>query len=360
MTIIISEKGINAQKVESTSVADEDFLQTYIKNNPQSIPVNAINEDLRLLILAREFPTASGPIDALGIDQEGNIYVIETKLARNPDKRYVIAQVLDYGAALWRQYENLDEFIEKVAYVTQKTFGIELSAMLKNFIDEGEDVADLVTIIRQNLTRGELRFLVLMDHLDDRLRNLITFVNRNSQFTIYGVEMEFYKFDKYEILIPKLYGAEVTKESPKPSPIFPIWDESSFFKAVESKDKAKVQRVRELYTMSKENADEVTFREKSKAGRIDVKFKNISSHQPFYSIASGGRLVMNFNWLPDNDNSVSVAERFCEAVKSLHGFEDSTNFLSRRERQVIDFEKWAKSIAGFATALRAIKNSEQN
>jgi hypothetical protein len=69
---------------------------------------------LRLLILAREFPTVSGPIDALGIDQDGNIYVIETKLAKNPDKRYVLAQVLDYGAALWRTYENGDEFIARL------------------------------------------------------------------------------------------------------------------------------------------------------------------------------------------------------------------------------------------------------
>jgi hypothetical protein len=50
----------------------------------------------------RAFPTNSGPIDALGINKDGEIYIIETKLYKNPDKRLVVAQVLDYGASLWQ------------------------------------------------------------------------------------------------------------------------------------------------------------------------------------------------------------------------------------------------------------------
>src|SRR3712207_9541818 len=114
MSIIISEKGVNARKVEPSSIAQEDYLQAYIKNNPHAIPIDEIKEDLRLLVLAREFPTGSGPIDALGVDQEGSIYIVETKLVKNPDKRHVLAQVLDYGAALWRTYEKSDDFVERL------------------------------------------------------------------------------------------------------------------------------------------------------------------------------------------------------------------------------------------------------
>lgn len=122
MSIIVSQEGENARKLEPTSIALEDYLQKYIEKNPHTIPIDEIKEDLRLLILAREFPTVSGPIDALGIDQDGNIYVIETKLAKNPDKRYVLAQVLDYGAALWRIYENGDEFIARLERSAAETF----------------------------------------------------------------------------------------------------------------------------------------------------------------------------------------------------------------------------------------------
>jgi len=95
MGIIISQGGKNAQKVNRTSFGLEDRLQQFIQDNPASIPIDEIKAGLRLLILAREFPTNSGPIDALGIDQEGSVYVIETKLYKNADKRRVLAQAFD-------------------------------------------------------------------------------------------------------------------------------------------------------------------------------------------------------------------------------------------------------------------------
>ena len=65
----------------------EDNLQQYIYDNPESIPLYEIKEDIRLLILAREFATKSGPIDAIGTDKDGEIYLVETKFYKNPKNR---------------------------------------------------------------------------------------------------------------------------------------------------------------------------------------------------------------------------------------------------------------------------------
>ena len=51
-----------------------------------------------------------------------------------------------------------------------------------------------------------------MNKLDSRLKDLIRYLNQNSKFDIYGIELEYYKFEQYENVIPKLYGAEVKKE----------------------------------------------------------------------------------------------------------------------------------------------------
>ena len=80
MAIIISKNGKNAVKVDKSTFDKEDYLQRYIHENPESIPLYDIKEDIHLLILAREFPTNSGPIDAIGIDKDGEIYLVETKL----------------------------------------------------------------------------------------------------------------------------------------------------------------------------------------------------------------------------------------------------------------------------------------
>src|SRR3989338_6877041 len=111
MAIIISEGGKNAKRVDKSSFEREDYLQGYIYENPDSIPLYEIKENIRLLILAREFPTDSGPIDAIGVDRDGEIYLIETKLYKNADKRLVVAQVLDYGASLWRSGLDFNEFV---------------------------------------------------------------------------------------------------------------------------------------------------------------------------------------------------------------------------------------------------------
>jgi hypothetical protein len=56
-----------------------------------------------------------------------------------------------------------------------------------------------------------------MDSMDERLKDLITYINQKSQFDIYGVELEYYKHDEYEIVIPKMYGVEVKKDAPPPT-----------------------------------------------------------------------------------------------------------------------------------------------
>jgi hypothetical protein len=60
MTIIVSKQGKNATVVEKSDFEKEDYLQKYISENPESIPLYQIKEDIHLLILDREFPTSSG------------------------------------------------------------------------------------------------------------------------------------------------------------------------------------------------------------------------------------------------------------------------------------------------------------
>src|SRR3989338_3381026 len=138
MAIIISKNGKNAQKVEKSTFEKEDSLQKYIYDNQESIPLYDIKEDIRLLILAREFPTNSGPIDAIGIDKYGELYIVETKLYKNADKRTVVAQSLDYGAALWKHSNDFNEFLSVLDEHTQKIFKLKATEKIKEFFQIGD------------------------------------------------------------------------------------------------------------------------------------------------------------------------------------------------------------------------------
>lgn len=213
MTIIITEDGRNAKKIEQTPFGLEDKLQEYIYQNPESIPLYDVKEDVKLLILAREFNTASGPIDAIGIDRDGEIYLVETKLYKNPDKRTVVAQVLDYGASLWKSQTDFNSFIFALNSSVQKTFNTSVHERIQQYFNiDDAHLSTLLEHMKQNLMEGNLKFVVLMDNLHSQLKDLILYINQNSKFDIYGVELEYYKHESYEIIIPKLFGAEVKKD----------------------------------------------------------------------------------------------------------------------------------------------------
>lgn len=213
MSLIISENGQNAERLSPSGFAQENYLQQYIYNNPDAVPVYEIDEDIRLLILAREFNTQSGPIDALGVDQNGNIYLIETKLYKNPDKRTVVAQVLDYGASLWSSSLNFTDFLLQLDKHVQAHFDMPTTEKLQEFFElEDDDVDSLIDNMQKNLNSGIFKFVVLMDNLHKHLKDLIVFLNRNSQFDTYAVELEYYKHNQFEIIIPKMFGTEVKKD----------------------------------------------------------------------------------------------------------------------------------------------------
>ena len=75
--------------IPSQRLPKEDDLQRWIAEDPLLI-------GLDLLIIGREIYTSFGAqVDLLGLDQDGNLVIIECKRERTP--REVIAQLLDYG-----------------------------------------------------------------------------------------------------------------------------------------------------------------------------------------------------------------------------------------------------------------------
>lgn len=214
MAMFISQDGGKTTRVDESVIPKESALQKYIQENPQAIPFYEIEEGTKVEVLATESPTDSGPIDALGLDQAGNIYIIETKLSKNSDKRAIVAQALDYGASL-RFHQTANNFLLKVEELFSKS-GTMLQEHLKQTFELDEDgVNVLLNLMRDNFKSGKFRFVIVMDKLNDKLRDLIRFVNERSEFSIFGVEMKYYKHEHYEVVVPTLFGSEKPSEKPK-------------------------------------------------------------------------------------------------------------------------------------------------
>lgn len=310
MSIVISKDGKNAQKIDKENIEKEDFMQSYIHENPEAIPIYEIEEDKKLLVLIREFRTESGPIDALATDKDGDIYVVETKLYKNPDKRTVVAQALDYGASLWR-HGNFGELINIINGEINEKFSVSLEEKIKDFFQINEEqVSEIFENIRSNLQQGKIKFVILMDSVADRLKDLIVYINQNSQFDIYAVQMEYYKFEQYEIIIPKLFGVEVKKNIPGSTSgnrNFKTWSSEEFLDfAEESLQKDYYIAFKKLFDFSQKNCDDLGFGTGVGIGSINPIFKKISERS-FYGLRGNGKMVWKIGWgLKKSKNEVTT------------------------------------------------------
>jgi hypothetical protein len=307
MPIIVTTQDGTTVKLRPTHVQREDVLQRFIHDHPDSLPLDEIRENVRLRVLCREYPTASGPIDALAVDDAGEIYIIETKLFRNPDKRTVIAQALDYGSALWHSNESGDAFLEALDSILHQRGLLSLRDQLRDFAAEPEGLEQIVSAIGTNQSAGKFRFVILMDKLSDRLKDLITFLNENSKFTVYAAELEFYRHEGLEIVLPRLYGAEAKKDLAAASAPSGRrkWDEESFFSDAAAKlDAARVAAIRVMYDASAKWADEISWGTGVTAGSFSPKKHPEFPRAPF-AVYSDGRLLINFPYF----NAGSAADR---------------------------------------------------
>lgn len=345
MPIMVMKKGQGVKKLNPIEVTQEEHLQKYIHDNPDVIPLDDIRENARLLVLAREVPVASGFIDALAIDDEGAVYIIETKLYKNPDKRSVVAQALDYGAGLWKRAADYSEFERAIDQAVLEKFGVTFRQQLMEFfrLDE-EQVDDILDRFRSDVTAGRFTFVVLMDRIPDQLKDLISFINANSNFVLLGCGLELYRYEDTDIVVPELYGAEARKP-PQPSR---KWDEATFFADVENRlGPVVAQEVRKLYEYVRQTADEIVWGRGRDSGSFNPKYKRISARSVL-SFFSNGNLQMNLGWLNDTESALQFRKQFKEALTEKAGL----TFRPGWEEHAQTFypQEWADKVDGIIEA----------
>ncbi len=310
------------------------------------MPLDQLQADIRPLVLVREFQTTSGPIDAIAVDQNANIYLIETKLYKNPDKRLVLAQVLDYGAALWKGYSDPDDFIFELDSAMQKRTGKSLSLLISDdYRLEAEAAIEFRARLKSTIASGRFHYVVLMDTVEDRLKSLIEYVNANSEFKVLGVGLDFYKHEDIDILIPTLYGGGTIKPPPRP-PQF--WTEERFFDDASARlSEEHLQALRTLYEWAKTNADDHDPSFGTGAiGSFNPKFAAVSPRS-ILTAYSDGRLWVNFGWLDKPESAKAWREQLGQSLQQ-NGFSMPPEFI--KNTRVIDTE-WIPRISDFVRIL---------
>jgi hypothetical protein len=361
LTIIISKDGESPKKVERTDFANEDEVQELIHDNVESLPFYDQNEDLRLLSLGREFSTDHGPSDVIGIDENGDIYIIEAKLHKNPTRREVVAQVIDYGAAIWAEYKKFETFETKVK---EWNMGQSLFQIIKNkdIFSELDDVEieSLIEKVKNNLQTGNFKFVIVMDKLDQKLTNAIDFLNSKSSFAIYAVTFDYYKPDGFKIIIPNVYGREAEKSSTiKSNSVKHKWSEEEFeqkvshntnFTETERKSISKlIDFTKEMMSPDWKDYWHQYFENTGKDPLFMGYLPSIDENKPLYRIKSeDGSLVIRLGVIKNPNDKKKFLD---ECTKK--GFElGTTAYAEDTNRIPMKKEEWMPKVDQFISILR--------
>ncbi len=183
----------------------EAALHRAIAAHPEVLP----NEDLGigpLVALANEFDTDAGPIDLLAASPVGELVIIEFKRGtENPDVRRVVAQVLDYGSALWRlSYEEFEERCASCDPMAGGSIEDHMTSMLS-----GPDVPEFDPVafrreVENTLERGDFLFLYVGRDLDDRTRRIMTYLAEGPRIRFFAIEVSYFQSgDGMSVMVPR-------------------------------------------------------------------------------------------------------------------------------------------------------------
>ena len=179
-----------------------------------------------------------------------------------------------------------------------------------------------------------------MDKLHQQLKDLIVFINQNSEFDIYAVELEYYKHESYEIMIPKIYGAEVKKDSRVSSSKRRTWNEEQFMNEIKKNlNGLELESVKRVYNFCKNNT-QIYWGTGTLNGSFNPVIEKITPNKAIITVYSNGTLQLQFGWLDESKSSESYRDLFGKSIKEKTGLKLPDDWKNRHPSYKI--KEWSK------------------
>jgi hypothetical protein len=198
----------------------ERDLHDAVAAHPEVLP----SEDLGLgplVALGTELDFGAGPLDLLAADPQGRIVIVEFKKGtENPDVRKVVAQVLDYGASLWRtSYDDVGRrCVGEGGPVAPDLAAIAAAGC--EVLDVPFDPDAFQAGVEAVLDNGEFVFLYVGRDLDERTRRIMTYLAEGPRMRFFAVEVDYFRAGDgpSAVLVPRTAFVPSWVAEPSPPP----------------------------------------------------------------------------------------------------------------------------------------------
>lgn len=312
----------------------ESDLQGILARHPVLIP--GVREGART---CREFQSDAGPADIVVVGADGDVTLVECKLAANPQvRREIIGQLFDYASRLWKM--DVDDFAVRWQSRTQESL----------FSEDPETGVPLREALARNLAEGRFRIVLAVDVINSPLKRMVEYLNFMSGPNTSVVAVEYSRLTQgsIEILAPRIYGQELAEvragASKTAAGDLVVWDARTYRSWLELNDSASIGNF-DLFLSEASRAGLAFIGSRSQIPAAHLEISSASGQQLgrvslyFYS---GQRTSVEFDFTriskmsPGEKPDMSVLTEFVDQLGRAAGLKEvadslrTTQFASRR------------------------------
>lgn len=316
--------------VESATYGQETELQQLLAESPEIISIGEVRPESGPLVAAvREISLPIGSIDLLAFSAEGDIALIECKLASNPEvKRKVIGQIMEYSAHLWEmRYEELDEIVRLRS-------GVNLAELVEQAIQSADwDEENFRNNVAASLESGNFILMIIVDEISEDLARIVRYINvcGSPNFDFAALEMRRFYAEGTEMLVPRVLGPVATKKSGTTAPR-KQWDEPSFFKELDRKHgEDAVQVARRILEWAQQKM-QVWWGKGKQFGSFVPLFDHNGRQHQLFAIYTSGVVETYFYWhafKPPFDDEAKRIE-LMDRLNQIEGVAISKDNINKR------------------------------
>ncbi|MCC9068597.1 hypothetical protein [Arthrobacter cryoconiti] len=168
----------------------------------------------------REFQTEAGPADIVVVDVTGEVTLVGSTLASNPQiRREIVGQMFDYTSCLWEM--DVDDFASGSRNRTTKPL----------FADEDDEGVVINDALAQNLKGRNFRIVLVSDAINPALKRVAEYLNAvaGQRTMVVAIEHVGLRQDNVEILMVLVHGQEQAEARSSPDRReLTLWDTESF------------------------------------------------------------------------------------------------------------------------------------
>lgn len=174
--------------------ADEAEIQNRLRSHPELLPFEDLGLGTAAVVVGMESQLATGRADLVMLTGAGELVIVEFKTGpENSDFRRCIAQLIDYGSALWGMtVDQFDREITRRFLASSYNVGGSLGASLADLmaaVPLTQDSVGWADRLQAQLRDGTFHFIAVAQRFTPAMQQTIRYLNETTRSRFAAVEM---------------------------------------------------------------------------------------------------------------------------------------------------------------------------